>query len=679
MARPGPVAASRLFSPLRLREHELPNRIVNTPHGTHLARDGVPTPEQIAYYEARAAGGAGMIVAGNWAVWRRTWTSPLVNLATHPKAHDGHVALAAAVHRHGAVLVGQLHDSGRQGNSAWHRGPLLAPSAIADPVVAEVPKELETHEIAEMVRSYADSAAALCSAGWDGVEIFAAQGYALSQFLSPQNNLRDDRYGGPVRDRLRVVLDVLDAVRDAIGPGPLVGVRINATDLVAGGLDPTAAAEVATALDGTGSVDYLSVSAGSNENYPAWIADMGHPVAPFAEYAAALRARISMPVLVATRIKTFEAAEGVLASGQADLVGMTRALIADPDLPRKLRTGREAEVRPCIGCNQGCLGRIAAGGALSCTVNPRAGKETLPVPAVRHRRDVLVVGGGPAGLQAAVTLAERGHAVSLWESEPRFGGQLALAASVPSRRELGSILVWLEERATALGVRLHRGREATAREIREHEAEVIVLAVGSEPVCTGYTSAFPARRALPGHDLPQVWTVPEVLSGAAGVESRVLVLDDDPHGQATTAAEYLGARGHQVDLVTRRFAAGTWAGPVNAHPLHTRLADAGVEITTLAWAERIGDGFVDLAAVYGDRRWRLEGVGSVVLATGNRARTEVYEELVQAGEPRPLIRIGDCLAPRRLDHAFWDATTLDVPGAVSRPGCPTVPDDQAEP
>lgn len=657
-----PAGESLLFSPLTIRHHVVRNRIVNTPHQTHMASNGRVTPQQIAYYEARAAGGAGMIVAGSWAVWRRTWTSPLVNLAADPEAFDGHVALAEAVHKHGTLIVAQLHDSGRQGSSGWQRLPLLAPSPIADPVVGEIPKVLEQHEIDQMIEAHVVSAAAMCRAGWDGVEVFAAQGYALAQFISPQTNRRDDGYGGGLRERLRIVVDVIEAVRREIGPGPIMGVRINASDLIAGGLEVAEACEVARILEQTGAVDYLSVSAGSNEVYPSWIADMAHERAPFAAGAGAIRTAVSLPVLVTTRIKDRADADRVLGGGLADMVGMTRALIADPDLPRKLEAGQDASVRPCIGCNQGCLGGLLAGGALKCTVNPRVGREALPVIRTSRSQRVLVVGAGPAGLQAAVTLAMRGHQVTVWERGPRPGGQLALAGLVPTRAELTSIIDSLLKQAAHLQVRLVMDKEASVEDVLDAEADVLVLATGSSPDRTGYTSAIPSVAAIPGHDLPHVRTTPEVLLDGPPTAQKAVVVDDDPHGQATTVAEFLGLQGVEVHLVTRSIHAGSWAGPANFQSVYARLGKAGVHVHSATWVQNIDQNHVELRGVFGGRTHRVNGIDLVVLATGNVAESSLYDALRDSDEARPVVRIGDCLAPRRLDHAIWDASVIDIEG-----------------
>jgi 2,4-dienoyl-CoA reductase-like NADH-dependent reductase (Old Yellow Enzyme family)/thioredoxin reductase len=648
------AALDTLFSPFPLGRLTLRNRIVSPPHGTHFASGGLVTDKQIAYYEARARGGVAMIVAGNWSAWPRATSSGLANWATDPRAFSGHQALARAVHQHGAVLTAQLHFNGRVGTAPLTREPMLAASPIADPRARIVPKELEQAEIAAMVASFGAAAEQMTLAGWDGVEILAAQSYGLSQFLSPQSNRRADCYGGDTRRRARVVLEILAEIRRRVGGGPLVGVRINGHDGIDGGLEVEEAGEIAGLLAATGHADYLSISGGGSENYPLWIAGMGYDEGLFVPQAQRIRAVVDLPLLVVTRIKNPEHAEDVLRRGAADLVGMNRALIADPDLPRKARQGRLPEIRPCIGCNQGCLGRIQTG-AMGCTVNPEVGREGQARPdRPPFTGSVLVVGGGPAGLQAAVTAATAGARVTLVEEQPVAGGQIRLAAKTPSRADLALIVDHLEARARSLGVTIETGRAVTSSDVADGEFDLVVLATGSVPGRGGYSSHRPSVPAIPGADQPHVLTPVDVLAGSAPVGVRVVVLDNDPHGQAVNVAEYLAGLGKAVTLVCWSPNIGLPYGPGNQIPVYRRLFQAGVRILEHTWADAITAGRVECANTYSGQPVDIGPVDTVVIAAGNVVRDGLYRELRESCPGTPLLRIGDCLAPRLLDDAIWD-------------------------
>lgn len=646
------ASAGRLFSPLQVGNVTLRNRIVSPPHGTYFAEDGLVSRRQLDYYETLARGGVAMIVTGSWAVWPRTMPNALTNRATDPRAVAGHTRLAEAVHAHGSILVAQLHESGRQGNTAAHRGPLLAPSPLPDPVVREVPKEMERSEIDDLVDHYVRSAEALRAAGWDGVEILAAQGYGPAQFLSPQMNHRTDEYGGSPAGRSRLLRTILACIRASVGPDWLVGVRMNGSDCVEGGAGPEQAVVLAETLAGSGHVDYLSISGASNEAYPLWIADMSHAPGLFVDLAARVRASVSLPILVATRITSPEQAEQILTAGAADMVGMVRALIADPGLPLKAQRGASTEIRPCIGANQGCIGRVLSGASMRCTVNPRVGEPRLPQRSIQARR-VVVVGAGPAGLEAAVTAAEVGHRVTLLERAPHIGGQIALAARVPSRAEFGRILTFLEAELARTGVEVRLDRPAEVSAVRDLAPDEVILATGSRPIRTGFSTAFPGRDVLPGHDQDHVLPAVDVFSRPEAVGRRVVVLDDDPHGHATTVAELL-APDHDVTLVCRSISAGQWSGPANQIALYSRLQRAGVRILAATWASAVGDAEVLCHPTHAPQDVFAVPADTVLLATGNCVVDDLYPALRNELPDVAVRRVGDCLAPRLLDQAFWD-------------------------
>lgn len=659
------AAASKfptLFSPITINKVTLRNRIVSPPHGTYFAEGLKVSDRQLAYYEERARGGVGYIIAGNWQVWPRAISSPSENLAVAPGALDGHKRLADVVHRHGTILSAQVHFSGRHATSAVYRRELLGPSPLSDPTRREVPKEMEPFEIEELIEHYGFAAAALKEAGWDGCDVMAAQGYGLSQFLSPGVNHRTDEWGGSIENRARIVVRILDAIRSAAGRDFLVGVRINASDFVEGGFELDEAIQTIGLLEATGNVDYLNISGAGPENWPLWIADMGHQSKLFVPYATKIRERTALPIMVVTRIRTPAEAESVLVHEGADLVGMNRVLIADPEMPNKAKAGRAEDIRRCIYGNQGCVDRAAFGSAMSCTVNPSVGRErdfgvTAIKPAAAAKK-LAVVGGGPAGLQAAALAAQRGHSVVLYEQTDELGGQILLAAKPTSRREMMGAIDNLKREVEKHKVDVRLGRRVSAQEILNSGPDHIVIATGSTPMRTGFSGFRPSVREIPGCALPHVLTSWEAMSSPDKVGARVLVLEDDPHTQAISAAEFLAENGKSVTIVTRSEIAGISGGRSMHNFIYRRLYKAEIDILPHTWIDEITSTGVAAYNIWSKKKVELEGFDTVILCTGNLPHTEFYDDLRKAKPDFPATRIGDCLTPRKLDEAIWEAFNL---------------------
>ncbi|SDF86267.1 oxidoreductase [Klenkia brasiliensis] len=624
-----------LSDPLVLRSRVLRNRLVFCAHLTNQARDRLPSPAHTAYYAARAAGGAALVITEEQAVDPADQPYEGVVDGTDPAVVDRYREIAAAVHGSGALVVAQLNHNGGQGSSLHTRAPLLAPSPVADPLFGEVPREATPADLAAVVAGFARVAGHVRDGGLDGVELQASQSSLLRALLDPSTNRRTDGYG---TDRARLLLEVVAAVRGALGPDLLLGVRLATAE--PGGTTTDDAVATAHRLAATGAVDWLSTTTG--------VATASlHLVEPSMAgghgYALPLAARLrtaGLPVIGVGRVTTPAEAEAALA--HCDLVGVVRGQLADPDFGAKALRGDP--VRACTGCNE-CTAGIGAGLPVRCV------QGVLPVPAVPARaRHVVVVGGGPAGLRAAAHAAARGHRVTLLEAADRLGGALALAATAPGRGELAGF-VEADVRACAEhGVDVRTGVRATAADLADLQPDAVVLACG----------ASPARPAWAG-DAERVADVADVLAGAAAPSGRVLVVDELGGPHATSTAELLAARGCAVEVVTGALVAAQRLGPtLDRGPWHRRAAAAGIVQTVERVPLAVRDGVVTLLHhLTGDVEERV--VDWVVAAThpdpvpGPAAPTGVEVH-----------RVGDCLAPAGLAVAV--ATAERVVGSWAGSG-----------
>jgi mycofactocin system FadH/OYE family oxidoreductase 2 len=647
-----------LFSPLQIGNVTVRNRIMQTAHVKLWAEAGVDSQRNVDYQAARARGGAGLLITGNRVVHPTSTTGfPRVAWQYLPDALESDRRLTSAVHEHGGVIFAQLNHFGLNAtsDSADDLRVLWGPSAVKSPAYGETPKAMEQEDIAEVVEWWARSAELAREGGFDGTEVHISHSYLLHQFLSPLYNKRTDEYGGSFDNRFRFAREVISAVRERVGRDWVVGVRISLTDFIPGALDIDDAIRVAQAVEAEGQIDYVNVTAAGYHNIHRAIEPGDVPDGYLVDLAAQVKAACGLPVFTIGGIKDPALAEEILAAGKADMVAMTRAQIADPEFANKVQEGREDEVVHCIRGNQGCIGRVFKGLPISCTVNPAAGREGRlgPLVAAESPTRWVVAGGGPAGMRAAVTLAKRGHEVTLLERESALGGQVNLILKTPGRDEFGWIVRDLEVQLRKAGVDVRLGTEATVSGIADLEPGGVVVATGAVASRSGFSSVNPLVEQLPGADGDNVVTGWDVLLGTIAVGERVVVLDDDGSRQTAGVVEVLLDAGKRVELVSRWPALFPGVMTTLDMPhVYGRTLSKGLEYRLNSWAAGIEGDRVSIFNLYTGAADAIDGVDTVVLATGAKANDELYFAL--KGSVANLHRIGDCHAPRKLDHAIYE-------------------------
>ncbi len=640
----------RLFAPLRIGPVEVRNRIVSSGHDTVMAVDGVPSDQMVAYQEARAAGGVGLVVVQVAGVHPSARYTSHVLMADDDSCIPAFRRLADAVHAHGATIVQQLFHDGRELMES-EDGTLpvaLAPSAVPNERFHVMPRAMPTAQVREMVQCYADAADRMRRSGYDGVEVVASHGYLPAQFLNPRTNLRDDEYGGSLENRVRFLREVLADVREAAGPGLVVGLRISVDERSGEGLTADESLAALALLDADGLVDYVSVVAGTS----ATLSGSVHIVPPMTVqngYTAPLARRVkgvvSVPVMVAGRINQPQDAELILEHGDADATVMTRALICDPELPVKADEGRLDEIRACIGCNQACIGHFHAGYPISCIQHPETGRERefgtrIPVCASRH---VVVVGGGPGGLKAAAVAAERGHRVTLVEAERRVGGQVLLAQEVPGRAEFGGAVINLAGEAERAGVKLLLGTRADTALLEELDADAVVVATG----------ALPRVPELELMDDPTVLTAWEVLRGAEVPRGRAVVADWRCDWIGLGTSILLAQEGHKVTLGVTGYHAGQRIQQYVRDEMIAEAARLGVSIVPLVRIVGADADSVYFQHVLSDEPVIVDDVASLVLSQGHHSVDGLLREL-EGRTDLEVHAVGDCVAPRTVEEAVLE-------------------------
>jgi 2,4-dienoyl-CoA reductase (NADPH2) len=608
--------------------------------GTAFAELGRVTEREVAFQEERARNGVGLIITGA-AMVHPTSRFP-ARILVEAYDDEGVEALRRrcdAVQRHGARIFGQLAHLGRESPGGQTDYAPMGPSPIPHDRDPGVPHEMTTADIRMIVDGFGHSAANFRAGGFDGVEIHAAHGYLVSQFLSPDSNRRTDAYGGDLAGRTQLLVEIVEEIRTRCGDAYPLGVRVTGDDYVDGGLTIDDTRAIVERLQETAPVDYVSLTTGMRSYY---VKDTTFAEGFAVELGAALKSDLDVPMIVAGRIRRPETAERALAEGKTDFVGIGRAQLADPEWVAKARDGRVDEIRLCVGIVQDCR----RNDGIACTIHARTGREQEWAPSARAiaKRRVLVVGGGPAGLEAARVAAEAGHEVVLHERFDALGGQLRIAAAAPTREELLDFVVYLERELSRLHVDVRLESEAGRDDVLEESPDLVVCAAGATPELPAFPVVGDAR----------VSTVWDLLAGAAGdVPARAVVVDDGSgFWHAIGAAEYLAERGASVELVTPAPGVGLAIPHESALNVARRLGTRGVRVRVLTRVAGVDGSTVSLAEGYGGEPAELR-TDIVVVRTLLRANDRLARELDGVGPT--VVTIGDALSPRRLNHAVLDA------------------------
>jgi 2,4-dienoyl-CoA reductase-like NADH-dependent reductase (Old Yellow Enzyme family) len=663
------AAFPRLLEPLVLRPGlELRNRVVFQPHFTALGRrDGRMSAEHAAYLAERARGGVALAITESQAVHPTGRMNRHFVHAWDEGVVESYREVTAAVHAAGARVFAQLTHGG---HTTALRPPdvLWAPTQVPEPSDVWSTKAMDEEDVRAVLAGFARAARNARAGGFDGVEVKVAHDGLLRSFASPHFNHRTDRYGGSFANRMRLPLEALTAVREGFGDDRALGVRLCLSEYTSWGYALDYGLRMAEAIEAAGLVDYFNCDHGSYSSTWYEIPPWAIPEGAFRDLNRGLKAHTSLPVIASGRIRRPELAEEMLAAGEADLVGMARQLIADPHLVRHVERGRPEEVRLCIGCNDACVIQTAQGKPIRCVVNPAAGRErelgeTRRPPSARARR-VVVVGGGPAGLKAAEAAARAGHRVVLLEREPLLGGQVRLAARQPLHGEILDAVAHLELVVRRLGVEIRLGAEADAEEVGALEPDHVVVATGSEPDLPGRPRATAddgrlARAAgrqvepsLPGLDLPHVRGSDECYAEEGPRTGRVLVVDGTGHWETLGTAERLAERGCSVEVVAPRPLVGATCDTAGRVLWHRRAIERGILVApNVELLAVVPEGARVLEQLTG--RERLAAADVVVPVLGRRSREDLFLEL-REGLAVPVARVGDCVAPRLLQHAIAD-------------------------
>lgn len=658
---PGHATYPDVFKPITLNRLSLRNRIFVPAHTTNFGEHHLPSQRHVDYHRERARGGVGAIIFEAIRVMDNTLGRPQGVSGYLPGAVEAFAAVAQAVHAEGAALIAQVCHMGRQIDGEFERTVSVSASDLRWSLGATHPRALDRQGMDEVRDAHVRVALNMVAAGMDGIELHWGHGHLLQQFLSPMSNQREDEYGGSVPKRMRFPLEVLQAVRAAVGPDFCLGIRISAEEFMPGGLTLPMSQEIAVAAAQACAIDFIHVSHSAyhmSHSLGTQMADMAFGVAEFRALPQGIRqalrgAGLNTAVFTVCKYRTLQDAQDMLAAGHADLVGMARAHVADPALVNKYAQGRADEVRHCLGCNQGCSQRLERNIAITCLINPRAGQEARWPEAEQDRaaraKKVLVIGGGPAGCEAAWVAAARGHSVTLWERGPQLGGQLLWTQQMPLRQDFSHLFHHQQQMLKRHGVQVELGRQATPQAVLEAGFDEVIVATGAR----AHAITPPQGQALV--------TQEQALADPQALGQRVAFYDLTGEWTALSVIEHLADLGKQLTVYTP-VAGFAWRATIySTLSNRKRLRDKGVRLALLRQLLGWDGQTLTLEDVSTGEVLLEKGFDSVVGAQYGRSEQDLelgLKALAAQGQRVNWHLAGDCISPRTALEAVYEGHAL---------------------